>query len=378
MAPWGVYVHIPWCRSRCPYCAFDISTRRDPPHAAYTDAVLREWRLRRPLFDGPPATVFFGGGTPSLCPPEEIARILEGIGPVPGAEVSLEANPDRLDVARLRAYRAAGVTRLSVGVQSFDPDVARRLGRRRDSLQAADALQAAREAGFASISLDLMFAAPHQTVADFRADLAAALGHRPDHVSLYGLTIEEGTPFSRAGYTPADEDVWREMYDDATDILGAHGISRYEVSNFARDGHRCTHNEHYWRARHWAGLGVGAHAWWPDGTRAVNVRTAEAFLAADDPLLVAERPAPEELAAELVGSTLRHVDGVDRALLRRHTGLDVRVPASVANCVDITDDAIRLRPAGFALADAIARRLVGAFVRDHGRATPSSGPVSVG
>lgn len=354
---YGVYVHIPWCRIRCPYCAFDISTRTDPPHAAYADALIREWALRRERFEGAPATVFFGGGTPSLCPPREIGRVLEALAPAPGAEISLELNPTGIGPGALRELRAVGITRLSIGVQSFDADTARRLGRRRDALAAPAVLAAARRVGFSSISLDLMFGVPGQTRARLREDLDAALD--ADHVSLYGLTIEEGTPFARGRIASADDDLWREMYDDAVDALAAAGIDRYEVSNFARAGHACVHNEHYWRARPWAGLGASAHAWWPDGTRAVNVAGAEAYLAAGDPLVSAERPAPRLLAAELIGSTLRHVGGLDRRLLRAHTGLEIKPEASLVTMglISVDADRVRLARDGFPVADGVARRL---------------------
>ncbi|MDP2312449.1 MAG: radical SAM family heme chaperone HemW [Pseudomonadota bacterium] len=355
---YGVYVHIPWCRLRCPYCAFAVSTRKDPPHGAYTDAVVREWALRRDTFGGRPSTVFFGGGTPSLCPPDELARILEALNPEPGAEVSMEANPGDLPVP-LAAFRDAGVTRLSLGVQSFDPAVARRLGRGHTSDDARALVAEAQRTGFASVSFDLIFAVPGQTLAAFEADLDAVVALAPDHVSLYGLTIEPDTPFARSKKPPVDEDLWRAMYDAAADALSAAGIERYEVSNFARPGHRSRHNEHYWRARPWAGLGASAHAWWPDGTRAANVADAEAYMAAADPLVSAERPPPAAMAYELIWSTLRHVDGVDRATLRARTGLDVRVDPALVTAGLLIErvDRVCLLPAGFPLADGLASRL---------------------
>jgi oxygen-independent coproporphyrinogen-3 oxidase len=362
-AMYGVYVHIPWCRLRCPYCAFAVSTRRDPPHAAYTDAVVREWALRRDLFPGRPASVFFGGGTPSLCPPDELARILAALAPLPGAEVSMEANPGDLPVP-LSAFRDAGITRLSLGVQSFDPAVARRLGRGHTSDDARALVAEAKATGFASVSFDLIFAVPGQTLAAFEADLAAVVALAPDHVSLYGLTIEPDTAFARARTPAVDEDLWRAMYDAAVEALEAAGIERYEVSNFARPGHRSCHNEHYWRARPWAGLGASAHAWWPDGTRAANVADVDAYLAAADPLESRERPAPRALAYELLWSTLRHVDGADRAAITARTGLEIRVdPALVRGGLVVEQGAyVRLTAEGFPVADAVAARLADALV----------------
>ncbi len=377
-AMYGAYVHIPWCRQRCPYCAFAVSTRADPPHRAYTDAVVREWALRRPSFDGRPSSVFFGGGTPSLCPPDEIARILAALDPEPGAEVSLEANPGDLPVP-LSAFRDAGVTRLSLGVQSFDPWVARRLGRGHTSDDARALVAEAQRTGFASVSFDLIFAVPGQTLAAFEADLAAVVALAPDHVALYGLTIEPGTAFARSRRPAVDEDLWREMYDTAVSTLAAAGIDRYEVSNFARPGHRSRHNEHYWRARPWAGLGASAHAWWPDGTRAANVADVDAYLAADDPLESAERPAPHALAYELIWSTLRHVDGVERASLRARTGLDLHVDPVLlgSGLVEEGDGFLRLTAPGFPVADGVAARLADTLVAtDPGAALPATPKVS--
>ena len=359
----GVYVHIPWCRARCPYCAFPISVRRDRPHAPYTDAILREWDLRRARFGETPAsTLFFGGGTPSLTPPGEIARIVRGVGPAPGAEISLEANPHDLDAATLDGLREAGVNRLSVGVQGFDGRTAALLGRRQDAAAAPEVLRRARAAGFRSLSLDLIFGVPGQTLDDWGRELDTALGFAPDHVSLYGLTIEEGTPFAVGGRVQAaGDDAWRAMYDLAVERLGAAGLPRYEVSNFARPGHRCRHNEHYWLARPWAGLGVGAHGWDPDGTRTVNLRDVDAYLAADDPTASREVPAPEVLATELLASGLRHVEGLDREALRACTGLDTRVPAAFLDQGLLAVEGDRIYPldAGFPVVDALAAHLAG-------------------
>lgn len=358
-AMFGVYVHVPWCRARCPYCAFDVDVRRDRPHEAFAAALLREWELRRPIAPGRPSTLYFGGGTPSLAPPGDIARIVRAVDPAPGAEITLEVNPGEIDAARLAAFRDAGVTRLSVGVQTFDPTLAARLGRRRDAAAAPAALRLAREIGFDSVSLDLLFAVPGQSRDAWRADLDAAAALGPDHVSLYGLTIEDGTAFAKGGRQPMDEDAWRERYDDAVASLAAGGWDRYEVSNFARPGHRGRHNEHYWRARPWIGLGPSAHGWWPDGTRTANVAGVTGYLAADDPLAEAAVPSPEALAWELCWSTLRHVDGLDRAVLRRWTGLDVEAPAALvrAGLLSAEGDLIRLAPDGWPLADGLSTRL---------------------
>jgi oxygen-independent coproporphyrinogen-3 oxidase len=236
--------------------------------------------------------------------------------------------------------------------------VARALGRGHDARDARDLVELASEAGFASLSFDLIFGVPGQTLADFDADLEQTIALGAGHVSLYGLTILEGTAFARRGVAGPDDDTWRALYDRAVERLPAAGLERYEVANFARPGHRARHNELYWRGRPWAGLGVGAHGWWPDGARTTHGDDVDAYLAGP-PSPRVERPAAHELAAELIGSTLRHVDGLDRGALRAWTGLDVLPPSHLlAGGLLVADDAhVRLGFAGFPLADALAARL---------------------
>lgn len=352
---WGVYVHIPWCRIRCPYCAFNVYAPAQPPHHAYTEALLREWALRAPLFSGRPETVFFGGGTPSLTPAPELARLIAALDPV--GEVSMEANPEDVDAEKVAAWIDSGVNRLSLGVQSFHPAVGRRLGRTRTARAGQQALVHARRVR--SVSVDLIFGLPDQTIAMLNEDIDRAVDGGVDHLSLYGLTIEAGTPFHRAGMGIADDDAWRELYDSAVARLEAAGLHRYEVSNFARPGHRCVHNEHYWRARPWAGLGAGAHAWWPDQRRAHNVNDPDAYLRAADPVDDLPEVDPDALAVELVWSTLRHIEGLDRAQLRALTGRDVLVPPDLIahGLLREEGEKVLLQADGFPLADAITARL---------------------
>ena len=354
---YGVYLHIPWCKIHCPYCAFVVDTRRERPHRALVDGMLRAWERRRHAYPGPPETLYFGGGTPSLLPVDEVARLIAAIRP--RGEVTLEVNPRSIDAAGLRALVDAGVTRVSLGVQSFVPHVARRLGRGHGVADNERLVALAGEAGFRSRSIDLMFGVPGQSVADWERELRYVERLQPDHVSLYGLTIEAETPFARAKVRPASDDEWREMYDLAVDGLGRAGLERYELSNFARPGHRSVHNEHYWRARSWCGIGPGAHGWRPDGVRTVDLADVDAWIAADDPIADAEVPARDALAFEIVWSTLRHVDGLDRRVLRAWTGLDVATdaPLESAGLVSIGQEFVRLTPAGFPVSDAVAARV---------------------
>lgn len=397
--PWGVYVHIPWCAVRCPYCAFAVDARKDRPEQAYTEAVLRQWEDERRFFSGldsgpgsglsagRPHTVFFGGGTPSQADPEQLAGMLRAINALPGAEISAEINPGKLDCGRLTALREIGINRVSLGVQSFQPDIARRLARAHSARDGEEVYAAARRIGFHSVSVDLMFAVPGQTLADFSADLDMLVACQPDHVSLYGLTLEPGTPFARAAQKRASEganteahaanahaadDAWREMYDLALDRLGAAGIERYEVSNFGREGHRCAHNEHYWRARPWVGLGNSARGFRPDLTRTAAAQGVDEYLA--NPLATIEVVPAEALAAELIGSTLRHIDGLDLVLLQRMTGLTVDLTSGAVDALlgrgtlllrrdtDCQGSiSLRIRKEDLPLTDYVAMRLCGAL-----------------
>ncbi|MBI3024876.1 MAG: radical SAM family heme chaperone HemW [Candidatus Tectomicrobia bacterium] len=279
--PLSVYVHIPFCLAKCGYCDFNsyaveglIALGRAGEDWAprYADAILREieGRCRSLGLEGRRAeTVFFGGGTPSLMPPEETARILDALGRTfrlaPGAEVTVEANPGAADAARFAALGEAGVNRISIGVQSFDDEALRRLDRVHTGEEARAAFRAAREAGFGNISLDLMFGIPFQTPGAARADIESALDLGPEHLSAYELTIEPGTAFhalhSRGELRGLpDEETALAMWRLRDRLLARAGFERYEISNFARPGRRCRHNLNYWRRGEYLGLGAGAHS----------------------------------------------------------------------------------------------------------------------
>lgn len=351
----GVYVHAPWCRIHCPYCAFFVDTRKDVPHEAWLAGIRRDWERERPHFAGRPATLALGGGTPSRLLPEHVAAVVALVEP--SGEVSLEANPEDVDADALAAWSRAGVNRLTLGVQSFVPAVARRLGRAHTARQAENAVTLAMESGLGSIGIDLIFGMEEQSIADLEEDLDLAVALGVDHVSLYGLSIEEGTQFARRGRRAVDDDTWREMYDLAIARLRDAGLSRYEVSNFAREGHRSAHNETYWRAGRWMGLGPSAHGWRPDNGRVANVSDWEAWRLGAPPTV--ETPAPEALLRELLWSTLRHVDGVDLAHARALTGIEVRLPAALRDSGLLRESPtwIRLEEEGFPLADALAEGL---------------------
>ncbi|MFS0867545.1 radical SAM family heme chaperone HemW [Microbacterium sp. 179-B 1A2 NHS] len=328
-ADFGVYLHVPFCRVRCGYCDFNTYTAtelRGARQDAYADEVLREIALsQRVLADRgalrPAATVFFGGGTPTLLPPGDLARMLDGVrsafGLADGAEVTVEANPDTMTDAVAATLAGAGVTRLSIGMQSSVPHVLAALDRTHDPANIGTAVTAARRAGLA-VSLDLIYGAPGESLDDWRTSLETAIALAPDHVSAYALIVEEGTKLERQirrGEVPApDDDLQADMYELADELLAGAGYGWYEVSNWAtgRD-QRSRHNMSYWRSQDWWGYGPGAHShigglrWW-------NVKHPAAYAQrmalGQSPAAGRERPEPEARRLEDILLRSRIVDGV--------------------------------------------------------------------
>ena len=267
--PLSLYVHLPWCLAKCPYCDFNSHAVPDAtagglPEARYIDALIADLEAALPQVWGRPVhSIFIGGGTPSLFSADGIAGLLAAIRArlplLPGCEITLEANPGSFERDRFKAFRQAGVNRLSVGVQSFDDAMLQRLGRVHDSAQARAALTEA-AATFDTFNLDLMYALPGQTLAQLHADLDTALGFKPPHLSIYHLTIEPNTRFAvRPPKNLPDDDLASDMLDAITTRTQAQGLQRYEVSAFAQPGHRCQHNLNYWQFGDYLGLGAGAH-----------------------------------------------------------------------------------------------------------------------
>jgi oxygen-independent coproporphyrinogen-3 oxidase len=284
--PFGVYVHVPFCATRCGYCDFntytadELGTTPGASRAGWADAVVAEVRLARQVLGPrrpPVETVFFGGGTPTLLPPEDLLRVLAALrddpGLVTGAEVTVEANPETLTRDVLAALRAGGVTRLSMGMQSATPHVLAVLDRVHTPGRVAAAVADARAVGFDSLSLDLIYGAPGESLPDWRHTLDVALALEPEHVSAYALIVETGTRLAsrvaRGEIAAPDDEAMASMYEVADDVLGTAGFDWYEISNWARgQQHRSRHNLHYWRDTDWWGLGPGAHShvggvrWW--------------------------------------------------------------------------------------------------------------------
>jgi putative oxygen-independent coproporphyrinogen III oxidase len=283
-----LYLHVPFCARRCSYCDFAIAVRREVPSDAYVTAVLREWELWQsdPVWDNSTEleTIYFGGGTPSRVTPAAIARLLERIAadrPIaPGAEITLEANPDDVTLAAAGSWKAAGVNRISLGVQSFDPEVLRWMHRVHTADQVPRAVEALRCAGIGDLSVDLIFGLPTELRRDWSRDLESAFALGPEHLSLYGLTVEAHTLLGRwtgrGEVTAVDEDSYAAEFLAAHQALADHGYQHYEVSNAAQPGHRARHNSAYWRRAPFIGLGPSAHSGFRNERR-WNVREWAAY-----------------------------------------------------------------------------------------------------
>jgi oxygen-independent coproporphyrinogen-3 oxidase len=315
--PFGVYVHIPFCTRRCDYCAFATWVDRAHLVPAYVAACRTE--LEREAASGMPAasSAFFGGGTPSLLAPPELARILDSIPCVPGAEVTVECNPETVDAGKLRGYREAGVTRLSFGVQSMVPHVLRALGRQHEVSAVRHAVEAAAQAGFGeSYSVDLIFGAAGESQNDWATTLSCVLALEPGpaHVSAYGLTVEAGTPLARDPARHPDPDDQAEKYELADAMLASAGMEWYEISNWARPGAECRHNQLYWCQGDYRGFGCAAHShavtpygarrWW-------NVRTPDRYIR------LVEAGQPVEAAGEDLDVATRRVEALQLSLRTR-------------------------------------------------------------
>ena len=332
LPPLALYVHIPWCVRKCPYCDFNSHERSGAlPEKEYIERLMRDIEASLPSVWGRRLTsVFIGGGTPSLFSPESIDALLSGIRALlvlePDAEVTLEANPGTVEAARFRGFREAGVNRISIGVQSFDERMLAALGRIHSSAEASRAIEAALSS-FDNVNIDLMYALPGQSAAMARADLEQALAFGVPHVSAYQLTIEPNTVFwSRPPGLP-EHDLAADMQLAVEDLLGAAGYEHYETSAFARPGRRCRHNLNYWQFGDYLGIGAGAHGKlsFPDRvTRHARAKQPGEYMKPDarvEESVVAAR----ELPFEFMLNALRLVEGFAPALFAGRTGMPITV-----------------------------------------------------
>jgi oxygen-independent coproporphyrinogen-3 oxidase len=377
-APFGIYIHIPFCAHICPYCDFNTYVGKDDLVPRYVDSVIRELEMRgRELPDRVAETIYFGGGTPSLLTPEQIGRILDACratySVTPDVEITMEANPNGLDAGRLAGYRAVGVDRLSIGAQTLDRRGLRTLGRQHEAVDVLDSLRMAREAGFERINLDFIFGWPGQQREIWRSDIerVLALGDAgPDHLSLYSLIIEPGTPFADAAargilHIP-DDDAAADLYEDAIAMLAEAGWDHYEIANWARTPDRFSrHNAIYWRHGDYLGIGAGAFGT-VRGTRAMNHLLPETYINA-----LEEGALPHSNIENLDESTARGEtmmlglrlldDGIDaRTFEARHgVALEEHFGEQIAEMdkvglLERTTHGVRLTPRGMMLANDVA------------------------
>lgn len=331
----GAYVHLPWCVRKCPYCDFNShNLRDDSDYAQYVDAVLADlqWTLNEQAWR-PLRSVFFGGGTPSLCPPDQIGRIIQalktGPGLHPATEITLEANPGTADEAHFAGYRQAGVNRLSIGVQSFQDDKLKALGRIHDHQAADRAIALARAAGFDNINIDIMHGLPGQSLEDSLFDLERALDHQPEHLSWYELTLEPQTAFARHPPELPAEDVLAAIERQGRRLLRGAGFRRYEISAWAQPGRRARHNLNYWRYGDFLALGAGAHQKHTGAhghiQRSARQRAPGRYLACAGSAQVlsqCSQPTPADRQEEFLLNAFRLVHGFSLRQFEQTTGLE--------------------------------------------------------
>src|SRR5262245_3025653 len=371
--PRAAYVHIPFCAHHCGYCDFAVAAGQDHVADLYLEAL--EVELAGPGEPTPLRTLFIGGGTPTHLQLRQLERLLTMLRrwlPLEQStgELSIESTPDSLDDERVSVLSAFGINRVSIGVQSFNARLLPVLDRVHDAGQIPGALERVRSS-IAQVSLDLIFGIPGQTLDDWAADLDQALAFEPQHLSTYGLTYEKGTPLwkqrQRGQVRPVDEELERAMYLLATDRLEAAGFEHYEISNFARSGFRCRHNETYWANEAYFGFGVGA-ARYVMGKRELNTRSTQEYirrvLAGESPTIQSEELAPHERARETMAVQLRRADGIDRWRFREQTehDLDALIGPKMGGYVAkgfLNDDGSRvwLTRQGQCVADAIIEEL---------------------
>jgi oxygen-independent coproporphyrinogen-3 oxidase len=348
----GLYLHVPFCRHRCDYCAFATWTDRHHLEARYLDACERQIRSQAP--DHPAVTsVFVGGGTPTLVDPHHLLRVLAAIPTAPGAEVTIECNPDDLDAERARTYADGGVTRISIGVQSMDRAVLAALGREHDPDNVRRAVAAAHDAGL-SVNVDLVYGAAGETLDQWSATLDEAIALDPHHVSAYALTVEAGTPLAADPARHPDDDTQADEYQLATARLAAAGYDWYEISNWSRPGHECRHNHLYWSGGEYLAIGCAAHGH-VGGRRYWNLRTPERYLAA-----VEEGRSPEAGSEELDADG-RRIEHLQLAIRTRDGVPAADVPAGFLDELDglvvRAGDRVVLTTEGRLLANEVAIRL---------------------
>lgn len=385
--PFSLYVHVPFCAQKCPYCDFNTYAVTRVPDEEYTEALLKElesWSGDPRFIDRPIGTIFFGGGTPSLLRPASLKKIIDRaqslFGLLPGAEVTLEANPSTPSLELYKAFAAAGINRVSFGVQSFEPERLLHLGRDHSRDDAIQAVEMAVQAGIQDVSLDLIFGVSGQTLEGLQRDIDTACALPISHLSTYALTIEPGTPFFQRQErgllaTPPDEIV-AAMLEYIPQRVAEHGLSRYEISNYAKPGHHSRHNEVYWMGGDYLGIGAGAHSYVArrenemlvGGERWSTLAQPQAYMQGTlESKTISWREAltPEALQFEFFYLGLRRMAGVSLEEFRRIFGKESQGPfdtilADLARegYIRVDADSVTLTTNGIALADSVYERFI--------------------
>ncbi|MEM9530482.1 MAG: radical SAM family heme chaperone HemW [Pseudomonadota bacterium] len=374
--PLSLYIHLPWCVSKCPYCDFNShELKTGAPPDRYIDTLLADLEADLPLVWGRTVvSIFLGGGTPSLFSPDQVERLLTGVATRvtlrPDVEITMEANPGTLECGRLADYRAAGVNRVSLGVQSFDDDALKSLGRIHSGAAAADAVAEALDAGFNSVNLDLMYALPNQSMQAMEADLHRALALGVPHLSHYQLTLEPNTRFHHqppAGIPDIDRSA--DMMDHAQRRLEDAGFEQYEVSAYAQPGHQCRHNLNYWRFGDYLGIGAGAHGKITDGAsgrilRRLKQRHPRSYLDSADRVVEDRELTVSERPFEFLLNALRLKQGFTVQEFEQNTGVpfaqvepDIRREADL-ELLDVDDQRIKASARGYLFLNEVLERFL--------------------
>ena len=316
----GIYVHHPWCIRKCAYCAFNVYTDPSPPFGEWKQYIERDWREERKFVQGNPYSLYFGGGTPSLSPVPIIADLISLFSPKENAEVTLEINPGDIQRSYLEELQQAGVNRYSIGIQSFQKRFSKLLNRSHTVEDNHNLLTLLSQCTPKTWSLDLIFGLPDQTLEELIWDIDQALAHEPPHISIYGLTIEENTPLQRAVQrgviSPLEDERWEELFGYIMERLAKEGYEQYEISNFAREGHRSQHNEHIWKNGHYVGLGPSAHGFRPDGARTIQHAHWEKWKQADH--FSVDYPTKKQALLDTIITQIRHIDGFSLEIFNKH------------------------------------------------------------
>lgn len=362
--PLALYIHLPWCVRKCPYCDFNShELKQDLPEVAYVERLLKDLSQDVALVQGRVlSSIFIGGGTPSLFSPSAIERLLAGVERLipwrPNIEITMEANPGTVEQGRFTGFRQAGVNRLSIGVQSFNDRQLERLGRIHDSATAERAIDSARASGFDNFNIDLMFGLPEQTQEEALLDIARAIEHQPKHVSWYQLTIEPNTVFHHRPPTlPVDEAIW-SMQESGQALLSENGYIQYEISAYSRPDFQCRHNRNYWEFGDYLGIGAGAHAKITDFktgdvTRLWKTRHPKAYLESSIDFIQGRQVLNKnDLIVEFMLNALRLYESTELKLLSERTGISASdidhllVKAQEKGLLKITDNTIETTSLG--------------------------------